>query len=159
MNSDYFIQKLNLQPHPEGGYFAETYRSELIISVENQEKRNVSTAIYFLLENEAKSKFHRIKSDELWFFLQGEALEIVARIEGEIITYLLGNNLENGEYSQAIIQANCWFAARIKNAKGFSLVSCTVAPGFDFSDFELAGRQFLLDSYPSLIDKIEIFLT
>lgn len=158
MNAEYYIQKLNLQPHPEGGFYKETYRSELVVSVEGSEKRNVSTAIYFLLAEDDKSKFHRIKSDELWFFHDGEPIEILAIIDGKIISYLLGNNLDNSEWPQVIIPSNTWFAARIKNETGFSLVSCTVAPGFDFSDFELADRKLMLESYPLLIREIEEFL-
>lgn len=158
MDAGYYIEKLNLLPHPEGGYYKETYRSELVVSTHGYEKRNVSTAIYFLLEDNDRSKFHRIKSDELWFFHQGKPLEIVAIIDGALVKYLLGNNLENDEKPQIIIPANTWFAAKIKSETGFALVSCTVAPGFDFSDFELAERQKLLNAFPLLLKEIDEFL-
>ena len=151
------IKRLYLKPHPEGGYYSETYKSVETISNRDGSKRNVCTAIYYLLENEDKSHFHRIKSDELWFFHQGEALEIVLLQDGEIKRIILGNDILNGETPQAIVPANTWFAARIKSGKGFSLVSCTVAPGFDFEDFEIAKREDLLKQFPSLKEKIEEF--
>ncbi|ASK31109.1 hypothetical protein CEY12_13770 [Chryseobacterium sp. T16E-39] len=151
------VDILKLEPHPEGGYFKETYRSEQTLALEGGEVRNVSTAIYYLLENKKKSSFHRIKSDELWFFHQGEPLEIVFIKNGELHTVLLGNSLENGEVPQLKIEANLWFGAKILGGNGYSLVSCTVAPGFDFLDFELADRDVLLQEYPSLKEVIEEF--
>ncbi len=91
MNAKYLIEKLQLQPHPEGGYYRETFRSEQIVTTGEGNFRNVSTAIYYLLENENKSHFHRIKSDESWFFHQGECLEIVSLYDGELKTIWLGN--------------------------------------------------------------------
>ncbi|HEX5025965.1 MAG TPA: cupin domain-containing protein [Agriterribacter sp.] len=151
------VQKLQLRSHPEGGYFAETYRSSEIMLTHEGKSRNISTAIYFLLEDENKSHFHRIQSDELWFFHQGEPLEIVTLQNGTASSIILGNNIENGEIPQAIIPANIWFAARVKNGMGYSLVSCTVAPGFDFLDFELAKREDLLQQFPHLKNEIEMF--
>ena len=143
--------------HPEGGYYKETYRSgDTMITVRNT-KRNVSTAIYFLLVSEEKSMFHRIQSDEHWFYHQGETLEIILIQHGVLNTISLGNSFEKGEMPQATIPANTWFAAKVKLEKGYALVSCTVAPGFDFDDFELAKRQSLLDEYPHLKETIEAF--
>jgi predicted cupin superfamily sugar epimerase len=157
MNAKNIIDKLHLKPHPEGGYYSETYRSaESLINNEGN-KRSVCTAIYYMLENDDKSNFHRIKSEELWFFHQGEPLEILVLENGGIKTILLGNNILNGEIPQAIVPANTWFAARIKNGKGYSLVSCTVAPGFDFADFELAKKEDLIKEYPNLQEVIEEF--
>ena len=157
MNGKEIVEKLGLQEHPEGGFYKETYRSNQTIETDKNVYRNISTAIYFLLENENKSLFHRIKSDELWFFHQGEALEIVFIKEGVLNTIILGNNLENGEVVQATIPANTWFASRVKNLKGYSFVSCTVAPGFDFADFELAKREDLINEFPNLKKTIEKF--
>jgi predicted cupin superfamily sugar epimerase len=157
MNGKEIVERLGLQEHPEGGFYKETYRSNQTIETDKNVYRNISTAIYFLLENENKSLFHRIKSDELWFFHQGEALEIVFIKEGVLNTIILGNNLENGEVVQATIPANTWFASRVKNLKGYSLVSCTVAPGFDFADFELAKREDLINEFPNLKETIEKF--
>ena len=157
MNGKEIVERLGLQEHPEGGFYKETYRSNQTIKTDKNVYRNISTAIYFLLENENKSLFHRIKSDELWFFHQGEALEIVYIKEGVLNTIILGNNLENGEVVQATIPANTWFASRVKNLKGYSFVSCTVAPGFDFADFELAKREDLSNEFPNLKETIEKF--
>ena len=157
MNGKEIVERLGLQVHPEGGFYKETYRSNQTIETDKNVFRNISTAIYFLLENENKSLFHRIKSDELWFFHQGEALEIVFIKEGVLNTIILGNNLENGEVVQATIPANTWFASRVKNLKGYSFVSCTVAPGFDFADFELAKREDLINEFPNLKETIEKF--
>ncbi|MBN2747006.1 MAG: cupin domain-containing protein [Bacteroidales bacterium] len=158
VNAEQLIQKLGLESHPEGGFYRETYRSELVMPDGKNEKRNVSTAIYFMLTESDISRFHRIKSDEIWFFHQGQPIELVAIIEGQFISFLLGNNIENGEIPQVVIPANTWFAARIPSATGFSLVSCTVAPGFDFHDFELADSQKLLASYPMLQSELLPFL-
>jgi len=157
MKGKEIVERLGLQEHPEGGFYKETYRSNQTIETDKNVYRNISTAIYFLLENENKSLFHRIKSDELWFFHQGEALEIVFIKEGVLNTIILGNNLENGEVVQATIPANTWFASRVKNLKGYSFVSCTVAPGFDFADFELAKRADLINEFPNLKETIEKF--
>jgi len=157
MNGKEIVERLGLQEHPEGGFYKETYRSNQTIETDKNVYRNISTAIYFLLENENKSLFHRIKSDELWFFHQGEALEIVFIKEGVLNTIILGNNLENGEVVQTTIPANTWFASRVKNLKGYSFVSCTVAPGFDFADFELAKREDLINEFPNLKETIEKF--
>jgi hypothetical protein len=151
------IQQLQLLPHPEGGYFKETYRSPETLVASGGKTRNVSTAIYYLLENDNKSHFHRIQSDEIWHFHQKDPLEIFIIEQGELIVKTLGNNIAQGEVPQVIVPAGRWFAARVKNASGYSLVSCTVAPGFDFTDFELAKKENLLSQFPHLNDIIEIF--
>jgi predicted cupin superfamily sugar epimerase len=151
------IHKLQLMVHPEGGFYRETYRSNKSIITGKAQVRNISTAIYYLLQNEDKSHFHRIQSDELWFFHQGQPMEIKIIQDSQLTTIHLGNDLENGEVPQAIIPANCWFAASVKNATGYSLVSCTVAPGFDFLDFELAKKEDLVQQYPHLKNTIEKF--
>ncbi len=157
-NTEKIIQKLGLEPHPEGGFYRETYRSELVMPNSNREKRNVSTAIYFLLTDTDISRFHRIKSDEIWFFHQGQPIELVAIIDGGLIRFQLGNNIENNELPQVVIPANTWFAARIPSTIGYSLMSCTVAPGFDFHDFELADSRKLLAAYPMLQSQLLPFL-
>jgi len=157
MNTKTLIDILQLLPHPEGGYYKETYRASETIVTENGHKRNISTAIYFMLEDTDISHFHRIQSDELWFFHQGEILEIIYIKEGKLHSVLLGNDIENGILPQAIIPANTWFASSIKNKKGYSLVSCTVAPGFEFNDFELANRHELIAEHPDLKNIIEEF--
>ena len=157
MPAQNLIRSLNLQPHPEGGYFKETYRAAKTLGVEAEKLRNLSTAIYYLLEGQDFSALHRIQSDELWFFHQGEPLEIVSIQEGKLVSTVLGNDVSNGEIPQAVVPAGAWFGARIKSGSGFALVSCTVAPGFDFADFELANRAALLTEFPHLKTEIEAF--
>lgn len=149
MNAKHWIEKLQLLPHPEGGFYKETYRAKEEIEPTGFEgKRNISTAIYFLLEEKDKSNFHRIKSDELWFFHEGNALEIYVLKEDKIEILLLGKNIDQGENLQAIVPGGSWFGARLKDGKGYALVSCTVAPGFDFKDFELGKKRELLLRFP-----------
>jgi hypothetical protein len=153
-NSQYWIDRLSLSPHPEGGYFRVTYQSSLTIvqdalpSVFHGD-RCASTAIYFLLAEKDFSAFHRIASDELWHFYAGSALIVyVIDPEGNYSELLLGNDFEAGEVFQGVVKAGCWFASRLKNPAGFALVGCTVAPGFDFADFEMAKRAELVGIYP-----------
>lgn len=153
-DATYWIEKLQMTAHPEGGFYKETYRSDAQIETPSG-LRNISTAIYFLLQNEQKSHFHRIKSDEQWFHHLGETLEISYIFNNQLHQIYLGNNPENGEVLQATIPANTWFASRLKSGSGFGLVSCTVAPGFDFNDFEMAEKADLLSHYPVLQDIIE----
>ena len=152
-SASYYIDKLNLRSHPEGGYFAETYRSdELIDSIALPKRfggnRSFSTAIYFLLDGHQFSAFHRIKSDELWHFYDGIPLMVyIIHPDGALETLKIGNDLEEGCKFQGIVKAGCWFASCPINKQGFSLVGCTVAPGFDFKDFELANEA-LIKQFP-----------
>lgn len=156
MTAEAIIEKLNLTRHPEGGFYRETYRGELSIKLDNGSVRNTGTAIYYLLKDKDKSHFHKVASDELWFFHQGEALEIVMITnDGKIETKILGNKLDLNEEPQVLVKANIWFGARIKNQEGFALVSCTVAPGFDFKDFELANKNELIKLFPDIKTEIE----
>jgi uncharacterized protein len=148
--ANYWIEKLKLQPHPEGGYYKETYRSEGITVVgEEQRQRSYSTAIYFLLLEDKFSAFHRIQSDELWHFYTGSSIHIyIIDHQGNLQMMYLGNNIEAGEQFQAVVPAHCWFAARMVQPHSYALVGCTVAPGFDFKDFEMAERKNLIRQYP-----------
>lgn len=134
------IQKLQLQPHPEGGYYRETYRSNEKVTLPDK-VRNVSTSIYYLLENENKSHLHRVAHDEIWYFHQGMPLDIISIRNDKVVIERLGNDFSAGEVPQLIVPANTWFAARIPGGVGYSLVSCSVSPGFDFDDFELANHE------------------
>lgn len=155
-NAATYIQDLNLQPHPEGGYYKETYRAETVVDViEFDGVRNISTAIYFLLEGNNKSHFHKIKSDELWFYHDGASLEIFVLSKTETKLIRLGKNIANGEVLQAVVPANTWFASKVKNNEGFVLVSCTVSPGFSFEDFEMATKDDLKIEFPNAIEIIE----
>lgn len=151
-----YIQHLQLQPHPEGGFYRETYRAATEIQAEGfQGKRNVCTAIYFLLEGTNKSHFHKIKSDELWFYHDGTSLEIFVLEATGLEVIRLGKNAAEGEVLQAVIPANVWFASKVKNNEGFVLVSCTVSPGFSFDDFQMAKKADLKRQFPHAIDVIE----
>jgi predicted cupin superfamily sugar epimerase len=155
MEAESIIRHLNMKPHPEGGYYNETYRSTSLTVNSEGNARNQSTAIYFLLENQNKSHFHRIKSDELWFFHQGEPLEILSIENGILKRTILGNDFLAGQQAQAMIPANTWFGSRLLQGKGFGLVSCTVSPGFDFQDFEMAKKENLVLEFPDLKEIID----
>lgn len=148
------ISKYSLLRHPEGGYYCQTYKSREVIGKECLparfgDNRHFSTAIYFLLERGDFSAFHRIKSDECWHFYAGQSLNIyVIDQAGEMRTISLGNNLEKGDVFQFVVPAGCWFASEPASHSEFSFVGCTVSPGFDFEDFELASGSSLSKEYP-----------
>lgn len=148
------IQQYGLHPHPEGGYYKETYRSaENIPQTALPDRfpgpRSFCTAIYFLLETGHFSAFHRIKSDECWHFYAGQTLWIhIIHPNGKWETVHLGNSSENGETFQYVVPAHCWFASEPAHGSAFSFVGCTVAPGFDFADFELAKGHELANEFP-----------
>ena len=158
--SKYFIEKLQLQKHPEGGWFREIYRSadtavQISLPVEFSGNRNFSTSIYYLLEGDDFSAFHRIKSDEIWHFYAGSsAIEIWLVQNRQLVKQKVGKNMENGEKFQLVIPKNTWFAARLVNTNGFALVGCTVSPGFNFEDFEMADENLLSD-FPELSSEIK----
>jgi predicted cupin superfamily sugar epimerase len=160
-NARYFIDKLRLQPHPEGGYFRQTYRSEIVISREAlpagfSGSRAASTAIYFLLGGENFSAFHQLRSDEVWHFYAGEPLLVhVIDPGGEYSRILLGHEPEAGQVLQAVVRAGCWFASHVADWNSFALVGCTVAPGFDFEDFQMGKREELAARYPQHRELIE----
>jgi uncharacterized protein len=151
-DAQYWINHLGLSPHPEGGYYRATYKSDLTIArsalpSSYQGDRSASTAICFLLDGRDFSAFHRIASDEVWHFYCGSSLVVyVIDPEGDYSELHLGGGSD--EVFQAVVKAGCWFASRVKDAAGFALVGCTVAPGFDFADFELAVRSELVAAYP-----------
>jgi len=156
----YWIEHLKLQPHPEGGFYKETYRASEKIPVDGLPSRffgprNLSTAIYFLLRAKDKSLFHRIKSDEIWHFHAGDTLNIYVLTDNGLITHQLGPNLEKGDSLQIVIPANHWFGAEVAGAGTYTLSSCTVSPGFDFKDFELANRFNLVKEFPQYENIIE----
>jgi|ERR1017187_196127 predicted cupin superfamily sugar epimerase len=150
----YWIEKLRLEAHPEGGYYRQTYRSDSILAKESLPgkftgARSASTAIYFLLEGQKFSAFHRLRSDEVWHFYVGSSLVVhVIEEGGRYSESLLGSGAEAGEALQVVVKAGCWFGSRVSDGKGFALVGCTVAPGFDFEDFEMGKREELVRSYP-----------
>jgi predicted cupin superfamily sugar epimerase len=157
----YWIEKLGLEPHPEGGYFRQTYRSEIVIArkalpAEFTGARVVSTAIYFLLDGKNFSAFHRLRSDEVWHFYVGEVLIVhVIDLAGRYSSIRLGRDPDAGEVLQAVVPAGCWFASHVADWKAFAVVGCTVAPGFDFEDFEMGKRVELAARYPLQREVIE----
>lgn len=156
-----YIQKLQLKKHPEGGYYREVYRAAEMFYIDAPPKalkRNASTSIYFLLEGKQVSKFHRLKSDEQWHFYDGSSIKIyVIDEKGKLKEYLLGNKITDGNLFQLVIKKNNWFAAELINKRGFALIGCTVSPGFDFNDFELADKKSMIEKFPlhsDLIDRL-----
>lgn len=152
--AEYWIKYLGLKAHPEGGYYHETFVSENLIEAtslpsEYGGARKFYTSIYFLLKDNEVSHFHKIKSDEIWTFHAGDALDIhVFDPAGCYQILKLGLNIEKNEKPQQIVKGGSWFGASLPNTEGFSLVGCFVAPGFDFIDFELGNRRNLLEQYP-----------
>ena len=153
--AEYWISKLQLATHIEGGAFREIYRSPVLAPLSALPgsfggDRSFCTSIYFLLQQHQFSAFHKIKSDEVWHFYYGDAL-IVYEIDqqGQVIEHRLGCDPENNERFQCVISAGNWFAARLAPGGEYALVGCTVSPGFDFTDFELAKQQELIATYPA----------
>jgi predicted cupin superfamily sugar epimerase len=161
MNARDYIRELNLQPHPEGGFYRQTYRSVESIPATALPKRfdadrPISTAIYYLLEQGDFSCFHRIKSDECWHFYIGGCLNIhLIQINGEYQTIKLGNNIQSGEVYQYIVPSMTWFAVEPSSETTFALAGCTVAPGFDFADFEMCRKIKMLQLFPEHKSVIE----
>ncbi|MEX3843426.1 cupin domain-containing protein [Paraburkholderia sp. BR10882] len=157
------IRRFGLEPHPEGGYYSETYRADKLVRREGaaaaEGTRAASTAIYFLLAEGAYSAWHRIRSDELWHFYAGSPLEIHSIDErGVLSTRKLGHALDHpGTVFQAVVPAGHWFAARCCDPSTYALVGCTVAPGFEFSEFEIADVNALADKYPLHRSIVELF--
>lgn len=152
-SADYYIETLNMIPHIEGGYYKESFVStDTIITNKLSGKdcveRPLWTSIYFLLRTGEVSNFHRLKSDEMWYFHSGNPLTIyIITPEGELITKKLGLNISKGEAPQVLVPKNHIFGSAM-NDEGFALVGCMVSPGFDFKDFELFKRSDLLNRYP-----------
>jgi len=159
-NAQTWIDKLQLQPHPEGGYYRVTYTAATKIAADALPPgftgaRSASTAIYFLLSNQGDdarshfSAFHRLRSDEMWHFYAGSPLAVhVIAEDGSYTQLLIGPDIENGKHFQAVVKAGSWFASAPLLPDSFALVGCTVSPGFDFDDFELANRDLLAATFP-----------
>jgi uncharacterized protein len=159
-NAKQWIEVLGLVSHPEGGWYREVYRNTGNIpagALEGfTEERSICTSIYFLLEGNDFSAFHRIRSDEIWNFYDGSPTIISAiSPEGVLIQYLLGRDIRNKESLQVVIPAGWWFASKVINPDSYVLAGCIVAPGFDFKDFELGRKAGLLEKYPQHSDLVE----
>lgn len=161
------IDRFELVPHPEGGFYRETHRDSVRVarilgpsameSTASGISRSASTCIYYMLSDGAYSAWHRIRSDEIWHFYAGDPLDVhVLDAAGRLTTHRLGNALARDDAAfQVVVPSGCWFAAECSRlggeakAQGFAFVGCTVAPGFEFSDFELADVGQLAAQYPS----------
>ena len=149
-NAEYYIKNLEMIPHVEGGYFKESFLSEDNV----RENKKLWSSIYFLLRTGEVSNFHRLKSDEVWYYHDGEALTIyMITPEGDFITKQLGTDIENGESPQVLVPKGYIFGSAM-NKEGFSLVGCMVAPAFEYEEFELFEREYLLNLYPKYKDII-----
>lgn len=162
-SAEQWIEELFLEPHPEGGYFRESYRSPMMLEREAigdcfQGERSVSTAIYYLLKAGQRSKLHRIASDEMWHHYAGGNLRIfVLSPEGETAVLRLGTEGE-GARPQQVVPAGYWFGAAPEDGVEYTLAGCTVAPGFDFKDFEMAEPESIARDYPGLSGQLREWL-
>jgi len=148
------INKLELSPHPEGGYFKELYRSEGVIHAESltgefSGERNYATSIYFMLTSDTFSAFHRINQDEIWHFYDGSPIRLhIISESGHHTQHIIGRDVLNDQTPQLVVPAQHWFAAETINENDYSLVGCGVSPGFDFKDFNLPSQDYLLQKFP-----------
>ncbi|RDY24343.1 cupin domain-containing protein [Romboutsia maritimum] len=150
-SAQYYIEKLDMTSHVEGGYFKESVLSKDFF----REDKKLFSSIYFLLETGEVSHFHRLTSDEMWYYHDGQALTIyMITPDGELITKQLGLDIEKGEVPQVLVPKGYIFGSSMNN-DGFALVGCMVAPAFTFDDFELFKRDELLNMYPHLEDIIK----
>jgi predicted cupin superfamily sugar epimerase len=147
------VEVLGLAPHPEGGFFRETFRAPLAITAP-QGARAASTAIYFLLPAGAFSALHRVRSDEVWHHYDGDPVELYTlRDDGAAAVVRLGRDLARGDRPQVVVPAGVWQAA-VPVGDRYALCGCTVAPGFDFADFEMPSRALLSERFPDLRDLV-----
>ena len=147
------VEALELKPHPEGGFYKETYRSIL----KNEEEQSLMTSIYFLLTSDSPSHFHRIQSDEHWYFHEGNPLSIHLLTDKGLETIQLGLDLAKNQTPHTLVEGNTIFGSEIQAANGYALVSCVVSPGFDFSTFELFTKEDLLpkfSAHKTLIERL-----
>jgi uncharacterized protein len=157
-DAKHWIDELHLKEHPAGGYFVETYRSENFVNLpEYDGSRNICSAIYYLLEGDQFSAFHKLESDELLHFYDGSSMTLhIIESDGRLNEIRLGPDIDNKELFQAAVKSGFWFAASINNHNSYSLVGCTVSPGFDHKDWKLGDMEALAKEYPqhkSIIEK------
>jgi predicted cupin superfamily sugar epimerase len=140
------VEQLDLLPHPEGGFYRETYRSEM--QLENHD-RSLMTSIFFLLTDTNISRFHRITADECWYFHAGNPIVVHTLDENGHHEFILGNDAAKGQLPFYLVKGGTIFGSSVLDDKGYGLVSCAVAPGFDFRDFELFDTETLLNQFPN----------
>jgi uncharacterized protein len=149
LSAQQLIRELALNPHPEGGHYREIFRSDMRVTAPSGYERSASTAIYFLLQQGEFSAFHRVSSDELWHHYGGDALDVHLLEPSGPRTLLVGRDFARGERPLGVVPAGCWQAARPRaGTHGYALAGCTVAPGFEFRDFEMPPRTELLRIFP-----------
>lgn len=154
MTAEECIRRLGLLPHPEGGHYRQTYAAAdrlepAALPGRYGGSRTASTAIYFLLRAGEVSHLHRLRSDEIWHFYTGAPLIVhTLAPDGAYAAHRLGYDLASGERPQLVVRHGVWFGAEPDAEAGFSLVGNTVAPGFDFADFELASAAALTRDFP-----------
>lgn len=152
MEKQYWINRLKLQHHPEGGFYKEIYRSDESVD-HGGIMKSTATSIYYLLDSETKSFCHRLKSDELWYHHQGASVALYMIDEsGNWSLQTCGPNED--ESLTVLIPKNVWFGARVIDPDSFTLVSCVVSPGFEFSDFEMIDRNELIEMFPQHKEQI-----
>jgi predicted cupin superfamily sugar epimerase len=155
--ASHWIERLGLQPHPEGGHYREVFRSEQkVLHNRSSAIKYACTSIYYLLEGTDYSGFHRIASDEIWYFHKGMPLLLHVIDDQGLYKAFELSDLETGTLSIAI-KAGLWFAAEVPSRIGFTLASCAVAPGFEFNEFEMAEKAALISQYPAhthLLDRL-----
>lgn len=163
MTAEQVAEILGLEPHPEGGYFKETFRSSEEISSgalpdRYNKARSIYTSIYFLITEESFSAMHRLKSDEIFHFYMGDpALIFMIHPDGRDEEKILGNDLLNGARLQILIPRHVWFGIKVIKPGKYTLTGTTMAPGFDFNDFEMADSDNLCSQYPQHTEKIQLF--
>lgn len=141
------IDQLQLKAHPEGGYYAEIYRSDWQV-VTDHGSRSLMTCIYFLLTSANFSRFHQIKSDEMWFYHEGSPLTVHVLSDNGYEKLLVGPSDQEGHLPYQLVKSGVIFGSTVDQEDSYSLVSCVVAPGFDFQDFKLFSAEELLEKWP-----------
>jgi predicted cupin superfamily sugar epimerase len=162
MNASEIIKKLDMRPLPEeGGYYRETYRSNApklparSYGIDSDSNRSVSTAIYYLVIPESFSALHRVKSDEIFHFYAGDAVEMIQIDEqGNLERFTIGNDIASGHTPQVVVPRGVWQALRLKSGGKWALMGTTVAPGFEFEDFQVGDRDSMIEQFPQHRDDI-----
>lgn len=164
IDADKIIELLNLKPHPkEGGYFAEIYRSKEKIEAgflpgRYRSDKNLATSIYYLLTAETRSELHRLKSDEIFHFYLGDPVEMINLYpDGESKSITLGSDIANGQKVQHLVPKDVWQGAILASGGEFALLGTTMAPGFDYDDYESADGKKLIIQFPEhklMIEKL-----
>ncbi|MDZ5784197.1 cupin domain-containing protein [Marinococcus luteus] len=148
--ADQWITQLALEPHPEGGLFRQTMKSEETVTTPDGRTRAQYTSIHFLVRSGEPSRLHQLQSDEMWYYHTGFPLDVhmIHPESGHHEILTLGPNPANGEVLQGVVPKGIIFGAEVREPEQFALVSCVVVPGFDFADFELLKRDELITNYP-----------